>query len=343
MIELLKELCALDGISGYEGPVCEKIRTLAQPYAAEIRTDVLGNLYVLKRGEKRPAAPVAVSTSMGEYGFVLSEHGDVGAMKLMWVDEMDARNVIGKRYRVAGSGVKGVISLVAQHLTGRTGTDSVPEMKELQFDCGTSKKEDTEKLLKVGDTIVYDYPVTEFGENCLRGKALDCRIGCAILLELIREVMPKYDTWFIFTAATGLEHRGAMIAAREIDPAICLCVTACACCDVPMQKPERVSVHLRKGVAVGIKERRILYSRRLNRMMTEKADAAGIPWQYRAAVSDTSDAGTLQISASGMEVMGISVPVRGMTTANPVAYIPDMEAAYALASLFVKEVEELDA
>ena len=51
MIELLKELCALDGISGYEGPLREKFRTLAQPYAAEMQTDVLGSLYVLKRGE----------------------------------------------------------------------------------------------------------------------------------------------------------------------------------------------------------------------------------------------------------------------------------------------------
>lgn len=343
MIELLKELCALDGISGYEAPVSARIRELAAPFADEIRTDVLGNLYVFKRGEQRPAAPVAVTTPMGEYGFVLSEHGELGAMKLTWVDEMDARNVIGKRYRVAGSGRRGVISLVAQHLTGRTGTDSVPELKELQFDCGTSARAETEKLLRLGDTIVFDYPVVPFGENCLRGKAIDCRVGCAVLVRLIREVKPKFDTWFVFTAATGLEHRGAEIAAREIDPAVCLSVTACACCDVPMQKPERVSVRLRQGAAVGIKERRILYSRRLNRLLCTRADAAGIPWQYRAAVSDTSDAGTLQISASGMEVMGLSVPVRGMSSANPVVYIPDMEATYAFASLFVREVEEHDA
>ena len=47
MLELLKELCRLNGVSGAEDPVRNFIRTQAQPYADSLRSDALGNLIVL--------------------------------------------------------------------------------------------------------------------------------------------------------------------------------------------------------------------------------------------------------------------------------------------------------
>ena len=52
MRELLKELCALNGVSGDEGAVRDFIRAQAEPYADSIRTDALGNLIVFKKGKK---------------------------------------------------------------------------------------------------------------------------------------------------------------------------------------------------------------------------------------------------------------------------------------------------
>ena len=55
MRELLKELCALNGVSGDEGAVRDFIRSQAEPYADSIRTDALGNLIVFKKGKKAVA------------------------------------------------------------------------------------------------------------------------------------------------------------------------------------------------------------------------------------------------------------------------------------------------
>ena len=52
MLELLKELCRLNGVSGAEDPVRNFIQTQAQPYADSLRSDALGNLIVFKRGKK---------------------------------------------------------------------------------------------------------------------------------------------------------------------------------------------------------------------------------------------------------------------------------------------------
>ena len=53
MLELLKNLCELPGVSGDEGRVREYIRAPAEPYADQIRTDALGNLIVLKKGKNQ--------------------------------------------------------------------------------------------------------------------------------------------------------------------------------------------------------------------------------------------------------------------------------------------------
>ena len=43
MLNLLKELCSINGVSSDEGPVRDFIRSKAQPYADSIRVDAAGN------------------------------------------------------------------------------------------------------------------------------------------------------------------------------------------------------------------------------------------------------------------------------------------------------------
>ena len=52
MIELLKKLCALDGISGDEQQVRDFIISEIKDFC-EYKTDALGNLICFKKGKKR--------------------------------------------------------------------------------------------------------------------------------------------------------------------------------------------------------------------------------------------------------------------------------------------------
>ena len=52
LIDTLKTLCALNGVSGDEDAVRDFLRSQAQPYACQLRTDPLGNLIVRKQGRK---------------------------------------------------------------------------------------------------------------------------------------------------------------------------------------------------------------------------------------------------------------------------------------------------
>ena len=52
MIDLLKQLCRQNGVSGDEDAIRAFIREQAAPYADSIRTDALGNLIVCKKGRR---------------------------------------------------------------------------------------------------------------------------------------------------------------------------------------------------------------------------------------------------------------------------------------------------
>ena len=52
MIDLLKQLCRQNGVSGDEDAVRDFLREQAEPHADSIRTDALGNLIVFKKGRR---------------------------------------------------------------------------------------------------------------------------------------------------------------------------------------------------------------------------------------------------------------------------------------------------
>ena len=54
MIELLKELCSIDGTSGDEGAVRDFIISKLDGFC-DLKTDALGNIIAFKKGAKRPA------------------------------------------------------------------------------------------------------------------------------------------------------------------------------------------------------------------------------------------------------------------------------------------------
>ncbi|MDR2156446.1 MAG: hypothetical protein LBO81_01500 [Clostridiales Family XIII bacterium] len=338
MKEYLKVLSSLDGVSGREDRVRDFIADRVRPHATTVETDVLKNLFVWKKGKGTPDRPIVVAAAMDEWGFVAEEAKDSGAIALSAVDGMDPKAVIGKRFRVAGGETRGVISVVSQHLTGKTGTDKVPELRELALDVGAKNKEGGKAAVKPGEGIVYDYPFAEFGDGFYRGKAVDARLGASVLLRLIEEVSPALDTWFVFTASSKIEHRGGVVAARRIDPGTVLTVEAAAAGDVPLQKPALWSVRVGEGATLGLKEFGSVYTRELRERLARIAAKNGVKVQIRSGMRGSGDAGTLHTRASGAKVAGIGAPVRYVGTGNPIVHRDDLEALWQLAKLFVEEV-----
>ena len=199
MLELLKELCRLNGVSGAEDPVRNFIQTQAQPYADSLRSDALGNLIVFKRGKKSTGNKLLLAAHMDEVGVIVTRITEEGFLKFDFVGGVDRRVAIGKPVVLGENEIPGLIGLKAIHLVSREEEEKVPKTDALYIDIGAKDREEAEKLVPPGTYGSFVGPPQEFGQGFLKAKAIDDRIGCAIMLELLKEDLPL-DVTFAFTA-----------------------------------------------------------------------------------------------------------------------------------------------
>ena len=151
MIELLKKLCAMDGVSSYEDQVRDFIRAEAAPYADSIRTDALGNLIVFKKGEKSTGNKLLLAAHMDEVGIMITNIQDSGFLKFDFVGGVDRRVAIGKPVVIGPNRVRGIIGLKAIHMTTKEERKTAPKTETLYIDIGAKDKEEAEKLVSLGD------------------------------------------------------------------------------------------------------------------------------------------------------------------------------------------------
>jgi len=232
MLETIKTLCRLPGPSGWEDAVRDYIKAEAAPYADEIIVDNLGNLLVFKKGRKSPKKPIMLAAHMDEVGVVIKEIDDDGYLRFGFLGGIDRRVVIGKRVWIGRNRVPGVIGMKPIHLTTPGERQSVPALKELYIDIGAKDGDEARSLVVRGDYGVFDDRVIELQNDMIRMKAIDDRVGCGILLTLLKEELPV-DTWFVFTIQEEAGCRGAFGAAFKLQPGIAVVVEGTTAADSP--------------------------------------------------------------------------------------------------------------
>ena len=339
MKELLRDLCLLDGVPGYEDEVANYIAEKAKPYADELIRDELGNVIVFKKGEKRRPAPALLCAHMDEVGFLVCDFTADGMLMIDSAGGIDPRVLIGRRMKVGPNKIRGIISLKAIHLTTPEERKAAPPLERLYIDIGALSKEEAQGLVQVGDPVTFESDFIEFGDQCVKAKAIDDRLGCAVLLTLLSELLP-YDTWFVFSTNEEVNGFGARVAANRIRPAYCVTVEGTTAADMPDVPKHLRSTAQRAGAAVSIMDKGTIYDIALRDKMTAAATREGIRWQYRASLNGATDASKLHLAGEGCRAFGIANPTRYIHCACNVAYLPDCEEVLKLARLFIKETGE---
>ena len=339
MKETLKTLCRLPGVSGREDAVRSYIREQVTPYAEEILEDAMGNLLVHVRGGKpeEPGKRILLAAHMDEVGIIITDITGEGYLKLDFVGGVDRRVVIGKKVLVGERAIPGVIGLKAIHQTSAGEREKVPALRELSVDIGVSSKEEAEKLVCLGDVGTFDDSVVEFGDGYLKAKAIDDRVGCAVMLELIRKGLPR-DAWFAFTVQEEVGCRGSQTAAWRLSPDIALILEGTTAADLPSQSGGEKVCCPGKGPVIPFMDGGSIYDHGLYRQLTSLAVEKGIPWQTKTKISGGTDASSIQRGGAGARVAAISAAVRNIHSPSCVICLDDMQKIYDLARAFLEEL-----
>ena len=339
MLKLVKELCALSGVSSWEDEVRDFIRARAERYADSIRTDAIGNLIVFKRGTKHTGNKLLLSAHMDEVGLMITRIEEDGSLRFDSVGGIDRRVLLGKKVYIGRNRIPGVIGARPVHLTTKLERKQVPKMDKLYLDIGASGREEAEALVELGDVAVFGPECVEFGNGFIKAKAIDDRIGCAIMLKLLEEELPL-DCTFVFSCQEEVGTRGAFGYAFSVQPEVALILEGTTAADIPgTPEDQRVCVP-GDGPVISLIDGGTVYDRELFGLLRDLADRHGIPWQIKRMIAGGTDARTIQRSREGVRVAGISAAVRYIHSPSSVAAVADFEPMLNLARLFLQRMAE---
>ena len=334
MLELLKQLCLLNGVSGDEGEVRAFLRAQAEPYADSIRTDALGNLIVFKQGAKATGNRLLLAAHMDEVGLIITHVTDEGFLKFGFVGGVDRRIAIGKPVVLGSDRVPGIISLKAIHLTDKAELKKVPKTDSLYIDIGAGSREEALKKVPLGTYGSFVSQPEEFGDGLFKARAIDDRIGCAIMLELLKEELPL-DVTFAFTAQEEVGTRGAFGAAFSVTPQVALVLETTTAADLPGVDSHRRVCAPGKGPVISYMDGSTIYDRGLFEDLRRLAEDNGIPWQTKEYIAGGNDARTIQRTKQGIRVAAMSAATRYLHAPSSVASVADFKNMLELTRLFL--------
>lgn len=340
MLDYLRELCLIDGISGREKSVRDYIINKAQVFATDnsdyIKTDPMGNLIIFKKGKKTPKNKVMLSAHMDEVGFIVTYICDNGFLKFTNVGGVDSKVACGRAVSVGENGITGIIGQKAMHLCrGDEGT-SCKDLASLYIDIGADCKEEAEKVVSIGDSVHFKSDYIEFGNSKIKAKAIDDRFGCAVMLKLLENEL-EYDTYFAFLVQEEVGCRGAGPAVFSIRPDYAIVLEATTASDIAFVADENTVCCQGDGAVVSFMDRSTVYDMELFKGAFALAKEKDIKIQTKTTVAGGNDAGTIHKSCEGVRTIAISLPCRYIHSGTCVADKEDMHSCLSLADALNKE------
>ena len=334
MLETIKKLSLLDGVSGRENAVRDYIINEVSAYADSIETDPLGNLIVFKKGKNTPKNKVMLDAHMDEVGLMITYINSDGTLEFDRVGGIDKRVMLGKPVTVGENKIQGVIGVKATHMVPAAEKLTMPST--MYIDIGADSKEEAEKVVSLGDYVCFNSEFVEFGDGLIKGKALDDRAGCAILIDMIKSELP-YDMYFNFAAGEEVGFGIAQTAFYKVQPDYAIVVettTAADLADVPENKKV---CSLGNGGVISFMDRRTIYPKELFDRVFELAETHNIKAQVKSLVAGGNNAGVIHKTAGGIKTITVSLPCRYLHSPSCVLKKEDIEESAKLIRVLAEE------
>ena len=295
-----------------------------------------GLLFQWRCPEKGKKGPVLLCAHMDEVGLIVTHVTEEGFLKFDFVGGVDRRVAIGKPVVLGPDRVPGVVGIKAIHLVSRDEEKKVPKTDAFYLDIGARDREEALSRVEPGTYGSFVCTPEEFGEGLFKAKAIDDRVGCAVLLKLLEEDLPM-DVVFVFTAQEEVGTRGAFGAAFSVAPETALVLETTTAADLPGVEGHRRVCAPGRGPVISYMDGGTIYDRGLFEDLRRLAEDNGIPWQTKEYIAGGNDARTIQRSRAGVRVAALSAAVRYLHAPASVGSLADFEDMLALTRLFVAD------
>ncbi len=341
---LLQSLADAPGPSGYEEEVRAIMVRELKPFAAHLSYDGLGSV-IAQQGTSGPR--IMLDAHMDELGGIVRRITPEGFLSMQMVGGWLDQALVGQRWAILGS--KGTVHAVTGirdiHVLPRDDRNKVFPRDEIFLDIGAKSADEAAALgVEPGDPVAPDSPFAVMnGTQRYLGKAWDDRVGCAVLVEVMRRLAAEGHPNTLLVAATTQEEtglRGAHTAADTIRPDIGIAIEGGVAGDVPGAHPEETQARLGAGPGVFLYDFDEQPNRRLVGLIKDTAKAEKIPLQLDLVNGYGDDSAAIQASNGGVPTVNIVVPVRYTHAHNGIMDRGDFDRTVNLVVALIKRLDD---
>lgn len=336
---ILEELSNAIGVSGEEDDVREIILAAIRNCAADIQVDALGNLTATQTGSVWPDYKVMIAAHMDEIGMMVTAVDGNGLIQFTNVGGIDPRILPGLRVKIGPKRTPGVVLWKPIHMWRDMKTMAIDS---LRIDVGADDKSAAEP----GDRIAFDGRYQQLSDTVVRGKAFDDRVGCSILVDILRGGPYPVTVCAAFTVQEEIGLRGAQVAAQRLRPDAAIVLEGTPAYDVPNPNldleagdlPRNPATRLGEGVVLTLVDGRMISDPRVMAFLKETAAANDISYQVKTVGGGGTDGGAIHTAQSGVPTMTLSAPCRYIHSPTALLNLEDYGHTRALSQAVLKRI-----
>jgi putative aminopeptidase FrvX len=351
--QLLEELSNAPGPSGFEGPVRDILMRHFRSAGLAVSTDGLGSVIGVLPGSS-DAPRIMLAAHMDEVGAIVRYINQDGFVKFQTLGGWFDQALVNQRWTILTKKgpVTGVSGLISVHVAAPSDMTRVFPHDDIFLDVGARSKQEAERLgIRPGDGVVPSSSFTVLSNDRYTGKAMDDRVGCVMMLEVLRRLKEEgtktpNTIYFVGTVQEEIGLTGAHTAVQVVKPDLGISLEAGIAADHPGGKTEGAQERLGEGPVLYLADAAMLANLTLKAFIQRMAEENKIPLQTEVLSGGAEDSAELQKFANGKPAVNFAVATRYLHTHNSVIDRADLDRAVdllvrILSRLDQKTVEEI--
>ncbi|MBI5460407.1 M42 family metallopeptidase [Methanobacterium sp.] len=334
MKQLLEKLSNASGVSGFEDEVRNLMMEELKGHVDDLAVDNMGNLIATKNG-KPDGKKVMLAAHMDEIGLMVRYIDKEGFIKFSKLGGINDQMLLNQEVYIHSNGEKtlGVVGSKPPHRMKAAEKKKPVQYENMFIDIGASNKEDAEGMVNVGDPITIKQKFAELKNDLVMGNAMDNRVGCAIMVEVMKRARSDATIYGVGTVQEEVGLKGARTAAYRINPDMALALDVTISGDHPGMKEEDAPAKAGEGPCIILTDasgRGIITHPQVKELLIQVAEEEEIPYQLEVSEGGTTDATAIHLTREGIPTGVISPPSRYIHTPVSVVNIKDVENAVKL-------------
>ncbi|WP_018662570.1 M42 family metallopeptidase [Heyndrickxia acidiproducens] len=344
-LSMLKDLTDAKGIAGHEAEVRAVVKKYIEPYSDELDTDGLGSLIAKKTGQA-DGPKIMIAGHMDEVGFMVTQIDEKGFLRFQTVGGWWSQVMLAQRVTVVTDkgDITGVIGSKPPHILPPDVRKKPYEIKDMFIDIGAESREEAlEWGVKPGDMAVpyFEFTVMK-NKKMLLAKAWDNRIGCAVVIDVLKNLQKENHPNIVYGVANVQEEvglRGAKTAAVKVKPDIAFALDVGIAGDTPGISEKEALSKMGKGPQIVIYDASMVAHKGLRDTVVKVADELGIPYQFESIPGGGTDAGSIHLTGSGIPSLAVTIATRYIHSHAAILHRDDYENTVKLITGVMKRLD----